>query len=226
MNKLNRKFTNLVSDISTQTLKTGALLRLLKHRLEVGSDDAISTDDLMASVELCLDTLPHESDDIFDPLEEVIRDYKNTINSANKLREEVQLVAETVYSAMSAIANPNTSIDALTEAGTELYRLAQGVPELEQKWNTWLEIVELRGYAVGWLNFSDDDRRLHLTAAGLPGFKKVLTPGSARHVMAERLSAEKIEALAAAMGVGVEAYIKSALASSPEPLHRETADAN
>lgn len=212
---------DLVNNISDKTMKVGSVLRLLQDRLLASSSyNKLPPDDLIAAIEVCLETLPHASDDISDPLENHFRIYGDAIKNAEKSLEQTRTAFETVCSAMRGIANPTTPVDTLTEAGMALYDLAQANLEYEAQWNAWLEIVELRGYAIGWL-VGPHRKWLHLTAAGLPELKKAPTPDSARHIVVERLSADDIELISDAMAGGVKGFLMEALRRNPEPIDRK-----
>lgn len=226
MHNINMEFTNLVCDITRNTLKVGAVLRLLQLSFDTGNDNNISQEDMSALIDLCVDVLPRDYQDIHEPLDKLSDRYCMAFKNSNDLVDKTKAKLQVRHAAMTAIANPDTTVEELTEAGMNLHRMVQENPEHDADWITWLKCVEARGYAVGWLVLPSVNPKLCLTAAGLPGFKTPPAPDSVRHIVKERLSADQIEMLGVMMGAGVEGYIKSALASHPEPMCQETAGAS
>lgn len=221
LHQINSEFTDVVSDITRNTLKVGAVLRLIQHLFDHGQDHNISQDDMGALIDLCLDTLPRDYQDIYDPLEKLSNQYYRAIKNSDESLDKIQAELQARHVAMTAIANPNTTVDELTEAGMAFYRIVQKNPEYEADWNTWLECVEARGYAVGWIWAAYDDRTLHLTATGLSGLKTAPTPDSAGHTISERLSAEDIAQVSDILGSTLRIFLQSRLSLQPEPLAKE-----
>ena len=210
---IRKEADKLMDDITERTARVNVILRLMQSRFNERDDSKRILEDAMIMTDLCIDTLPHHYEEINDLWDEINLKLWKAIESVNAPDERTQHLAM-VIKAMTVTAGPDTTIEELTEAGMELYRLASDYPEFGPNWNAWQEIIIARGFDVGWLEFSGSDRRLHLAPARSPGLETVPTGDSARNAVTERLSADEIETIAAAFSAGLEGYLKSALASS------------
>lgn len=213
MRDISKEADKLMGDITERTARVNVILRLMQSRFNESRDKKHILEDAMIMTDLCIDTLPHHYEEIYDPWEEINLKFLGAIESANAPDERTQHL-ETVIKAMTVTADPDTAIEELTEAGMGLYCLASSYPEFQLNWNAWQKIIIARGFDVGWLEFSGSNRRLHLAPARFPGLEKVPTGDGARNAVSERLSADEIETIAIALSAGLESYLKSVLASS------------
>lgn len=216
--QIDKEFTDLLGDITRDTLKVGAVLRLLQHRFDNGTHDEIHVDDMGALIDLCVETLPRDYKGIYAPLETVSSKFRRMVRGGDESLNKTLAASHIRYYAMSAIANPETTVDELTEAGTALYKLAQTIPEHEADWKTWVTCVEARGYAIGFLDGPGDSKKVHLIAAKQGNLRTTPSLDSDLHIISERLSAGDIDQISNVLTGTLRCILINKLGWQPEPI--------
>lgn len=218
LHQIDKQFTDLTCNITRNTLKVGAVLRLLQHRFDNSTHDEIHDDDMGALIDLCVETLPSAYKNIYDPLENLSDQYYRVAAHRNELLEKTLAASQIRFAAMAAIANPNTTADELAEAGTAIYQLAQAIQEHEADWKTWVGCVEARGYAIGLLDGPGDSKQVHLIAAKQGNLRTTPSLDSDLSIIGERLSAEDIEEVSNQVARVMNGFLRKNLRLKPEPI--------
>lgn len=158
-------FSNTTYTLCKQTHRVSAVLRLMQSHYLGKGKGSIDLDDIQELTDLLIDTLPHHYHDLNDPLEE----FDRAARAATKDAIHYGDTLNTLLEAMTVAARGDSTPEDISEAAGKVLDIANADPAYEPDWQTFVDVVESRGYVVS-----------HLESHGLRMLPLVATPEMAK----------------------------------------------
>lgn len=124
--------------------RAGALLTLLRERLNGNDLNNVSIHDVEAIVGTALDALPRWDGQAFDALDDTATDIRITVRALQQRHD----AAAGLLDAMEVAAGTGHTLDELTEAATAAYAIVTTLPDGPRHWDAFCELIVNRGLSV------------------------------------------------------------------------------
>ena len=139
------KLNDSGNNLSTQILKAGAVLRLMKFRFMAGDKMTPADEtDIAALLDVCVESMPHHNEGEIDAIDNLNLKYsqalKQQVSRADNLKS--------IVAAMQTIARLDSTCEELSNAAEIVFDLSQKDRSFEPDWLSLKEALELRGLTV------------------------------------------------------------------------------
>lgn len=135
---------DLADELSEGVRRTRTMLRVLRETVLSNDDRKFSQSDIEALVTSALDSLPHEIDDVFDPINCYEASLRKTVK---ELLQKIRALEE-MFLALADACQGGASIGGIRDAGNRLYFSAIHLPEGHRYTTTFCDVMESQGYLV------------------------------------------------------------------------------
>ncbi len=158
-------FSNTIHALCKQTHRVSAVLRLMQSHYSGDGVVQIDMNDIQELTDLLIDIMPHHYHDVNDPLDEFETAARMATKGAIDYGDKLNALLE----AMTIAARGDSTPEELSEAAERVLDIANADPAYEPDWQTFVDVVESRGYVVS-----------HLESKGLRMLPLVATPEMAK----------------------------------------------
>jgi hypothetical protein len=139
------QFADQLYDVAKRTHQTGTVLRLVQHYFAGSKQDSgLMEDDFAQIVDLLINTLPHHYTDINDPFDRFELSARQVVRNGCAREGKAQVILE----AMTIAARGDSTPESLSGAAAKVLDIANADPAYEPDWQTFIDVVESRGYTV------------------------------------------------------------------------------
>lgn len=156
---------NTVRTLCKNVHRVNVVLRLLQSYYAGNEEARLDQDDMAELTDMLAGIMPHHYGEVNDPLDEFDTTAYAEVNDAINYGDTLNTLLE----AMTIAARGDSTPEELSEAAGKVLDIANADPAYEPDWQTFVDVVESRGYVVS-----------HLESKGLRLLPLVATPEMAK----------------------------------------------
>lgn len=164
---LGDKIIDAANRVGFAVQRSAALLRSLNFQLLNASHDKVSMSDVMALVELALQTLPDSEGDFFNDFDQCGIAVSQAFQAARTHQQTVSALLD----AMEVAACMGSTLDELDKAANTAFGIATAMPDGQRHWDAFCELIVRRGLSIEVINLGN----------GLLTYPKVNTLETRKH---------------------------------------------